>query len=165
MIWYVVIAVAATSIVLVAIQTSRIAIIRAIQESSEREQSTMATNQEQLVELQTILTAIVSQQGGALRDLDAKIATLEANSTADFGPVRALVDQLKAGVQTLDDYTPTTIEAEEGTTPTPEPTPGETPDATPPVDTDTGADIDPETGETGTDEDDTEDVDSETSQP
>lgn len=152
MIWTIVLTVAATSIVAFILQTTRIAIIQAIRSNGE---AIMASNQEQLNELQTVLTAVVAQQGTALADLDAKLSKLEADGTADFGPVRALVDQLKAGVQTLDNYTPTVIEAEDGEDTPPEETPGTPAEPLP---------GEPET-DLGDESNEAEDGDSETVQP
>ena len=165
MIWHVVIAIAATSIVLVAIQTSRIAIIRAIQKSSEEEKRIMGANQDQLVELKTVLTAVVAQQNKVLTEIGALADRAERDNIDPniVGDLRGLVDQLQGGVKTLDDYTPDQIEAEEGETTPPATETPETPAETLPGDADTGDDtgteVDPSTDV------DPEDAESETSQP
>lgn len=152
MIWNVVLTIGAVAIVLVAVQTSRIATLRAIHELTRKADTAMATNQEQLVELKTTLTAVVSQQTKVLGEIGA-LADRAENSNVDpaiISDLRGLVGQLQGGVQTLDNYTPDTIEAEEGTTPPPAgETPGTTePETTPPV-------VQP--GESGESEDGTDD--------
>lgn len=158
MIWNVVLTVAATAIVLVAIQSGRIAVLRAIHESTREVNIAMATNQEQLVELKTTLTAVVAQQTKVLGEIGALADRAERDNVDPtiINDLRGLVGQLQGGVQTLDNYTPDTIEAEPGEQPdTTEPAPGTTePEPTPPVvqpgesgetDEGTGVELDPET--------------------